>query len=133
MWNEAWCRHPNGAVALRALSAVVADPGALAPAYGRLFGAARVRLAGGCLSVEAGQALLRFTTAEGLSRLYPMARGLAGFPAPWLAALTLAVEDTEKTAACLSEAGVAFTRAGAGQVRVPPRAASGVLVEFLRK
>ncbi len=130
VWNEAWCRHPNGAMALRALTAVVADPGALAPAYGRLFGAARVHSAGGCLSVEAGPALLRFTTAAGLSRLYPMARDLAGFAAPWLAALALAVEDTRGTAACLSQAGVAFTRAGPGRVLVPPGAASGVLVEF---
>ena len=90
----------------------IADPGALAPAYARLFGGAAVRLAGGCLSVETGTALLRFTTTEGLSGLHPLARDLAGFPAPWLAALTLAVEDTRRTAACLSTAGVALVRAG---------------------
>jgi hypothetical protein len=130
VWNEAWCRHANGARAVRSLTAVVADPGVLAPAYARLFGAARVRLADGCLLVETGTALLRFTTAEGLSGLHPLASDLAGFPMPWLAAVTIAVEDTRKTTDCLLEADVAAQPIGDGRVLVPPAEASDVLVEF---
>jgi hypothetical protein len=115
VWNEAWCRHANGARAVRSLTAVVADPGVLAPAYARLFGAARVRLA---------------TTAEGLSGLHPLASDLAGFPMPWLAAVTIAVEDTRKTTDCLLEADVAAQPIGDGRMLVPPAEVSGALVEF---
>ena len=129
VWNEAWCTHPNGARGLRELTAVVDDPGAIAPAYAKLFGAERMELAEGCLRVESGTALLRFTTRGGLEGLHPAAAGLPAYPTPWLAALSVGVADPERTAACLAAAGVAVRR-WRGRLLVPPAEATGVILEF---
>lgn len=130
VWRAAWLDHPNGARALRSVTGVVADPGALAIHYGGLFGFDRVWVSDGAVQVETGGARLRFTTRGWLSRLYPGLAGLPDHPLPWLAGLRIEVGDVGATAALLEAAGVTCARDGASLLRVPPEAACGVLLEF---
>ncbi len=73
---------------------------------------------------------LRFTTPEGLNRLYPGLAGLPRFDPPWLAGLRLEVADLNSTAAYLDTAGVRYLRDGVTLLRVPSDFACGVVVEF---
>ena len=131
VWQEAWQSHPNGACGIRGLTAAVADPGAIARAYGALFGAARVTHADGCLKVDSGTAVLRFATAETLRRLHPGAAELPSIPESGLVALTIAARDLAETAACLTGAGVAYGWDDRRRILVSPLEATGVVVEFV--
>jgi hypothetical protein len=130
VWRASWLDHPNGARALRSVTGVVADPGALAIHYGGVFGFDRVWVSDGAVQVETGSARLRFTTRDWLPRLYPGLTGLPDHPLPWLAGLRIEVADVETSAALLAAAGVTFARDGAGLLRVSPEDARGVLLEF---
>ncbi|MFQ5775489.1 MAG: VOC family protein [Kiloniellaceae bacterium] len=130
VWQHAWLDHANGAGALVSATGVVDDPGAVALAYGALFGADAVWAERGVVEADTGQGRLRFTTPEGLRRLYPGVAGLPRHPAPWLAGLRLAVADLDGTAACLEAAGVAFVRDADILLRLAPDQACGVVLEF---
>ncbi|MEE8505979.1 MAG: hypothetical protein V3S40_07140, partial [Kiloniellales bacterium] len=109
---------------------VVADPGAVALAYGRLFGADAVWADRGQVTVETGRGRLRFTTVEGLNALYPGLAEAPAHPAPWLAGLRLVVADVNATAGYLDAAGVRYLRDGDTMLRLGPDDACGVVVEF---
>jgi catechol 2,3-dioxygenase-like lactoylglutathione lyase family enzyme len=130
VWQQPWLDHSNGARALHSVTGVVADPGEVALAYGRLFGEEAVWADRGQVTVETGAGSLRFTTAEGLAQLYP---GLAAAPAhavPWLAGLRLTVANVNATAGYLDAAGVRYLRDGDTLLRLGPDYACGVAIEF---
>jgi hypothetical protein len=131
VWREAWQSHPNGACGIRGLTAVVADPGAMAGAYGALFGPARVSRTDGCLQVDSGTAVLCFVTEEALRRLHPRAAELPSIPESGLVALTVATRDLAETAACLTGAGVAHGWDDRRRILVSPLEATGVVLEFV--
>ena len=130
VWQSPWLDHGNGARALASVTGVVEDPGAVALAYGRLFGADAVWADRGQVTVETGRGRLRFTTAEGLSALYPGLPEAPAHPAPWLAGLRLAVADVNATAGYLDAAGVRYLRDGDTLLRLPAELACGVAIEF---
>ncbi|MFQ6017490.1 MAG: VOC family protein [Kiloniellaceae bacterium] len=130
VWQAPWLEHANGARGLVSVTGVVGDPGALALAYGGLFGFDKVRVSDGFVEVATGGAVLRFTTPDWLGRLYPGLAGLPAYPVPWLAGLRLAVRDLAWTAALLESAGTPYFRDGDRLLRLPPQAACGVLLEF---
>ncbi len=130
VWQSPWLDHSNGVRALASVTGVVADPGEVALAYGRLFGADAVWADRGQVTVETGRGRLRFSTAEGLSALYP---GLSEAPAhavPWLAGLRLEVANVNATAGYLDAAGVRYLRDGDTLLRLSPDYACGVVIEF---
>ena len=86
VWQEPWLTHPNGVRGIAGLTALVADPAALAPAYARLFGPDHLTVADQGLDVACGDTLLRLTTSEILARRHPSVRAL---PVPSLAVLCL--------------------------------------------
>jgi hypothetical protein len=131
VWRAAWQSHPNGACGLRGLTAVAADPSALAGAYGALFGPARVTHANGCLTVDSGTAVLRFATGEALGRLHPRVAELPSIPESGLVALTIAARNLAETAACLTGAGVAHEWDDRRRILVSPLEATGVALEFV--
>ena len=112
------------------MTGVVADPGTVALAYGRLFGADAVWADRGQVTVETGRGRLRFTTAEGLSALYPGLPEAPAHSAPWLAGLRLVVADVNATAGYLDAAGVRYLRDGDTLLRLGPDYACGVAIEF---
>jgi len=130
VWQSPWLDHGNGARALVSVTGVVADPGEVAFAYGRLFGADAVWADRGQVTVETGRGSLRFTTAEGLATLYPGLPKAPAHTAPWLAGLRLAVADVNATAGTLDAAGVRYLRDGETLLRLSPDYACGVMVEF---
>ncbi len=131
VWQEAWQSHANGASSIRGLTAVVADPGEAARAYGALFGPARVTHADGCLKVDSGTAVLRFATGETLRRLHPRAAELPVIPESGLVALTVATRDLAETAVWLTGAGVAHGWDDRRRIHVSPLEATGVVLEFV--
>jgi hypothetical protein len=130
VWQPPWLDHGNGARALASVTGVVADPGEVAFAYSRLFGADAVWADRDQVTVETGRGRLRFTTAEGLDALYPGLPKAPAHAAPWLAGLRLAVADVNATAGYLDAAGVRYLRDGETLLRLGPDYACGVVVEF---
>jgi catechol 2,3-dioxygenase-like lactoylglutathione lyase family enzyme len=130
VWFPGSTEHANGAMGLAGVTAVADDPAALAEDYARVFGAERVRAEEGALTIEAGEAPIRFLTPEGLAARYPGA-ALDAAPPPYVAALTIAVADREATGAYLSGQGVAHTALPGGGLCVAPGQACGALIEFV--
>lgn len=130
VWYPGSTDHANGAAGLAGATAVAEDPAALAEAYGRVFGADRVRTDSGALTIEAGDAPIRFLTPEALAARYPGV-ALDAAPPPYVAALTIAVADRGATAAYLAGQGVAHTVLPDGGVCVAPADACGAIIEFV--
>ncbi|RMD64335.1 MAG: VOC family protein [Alphaproteobacteria bacterium] len=130
VWQAPWLTHANGARALVSVTAVVEDPGAATLACAPVFGADAVMAGLGTVEVETGRGRLRFTSPEGLARLYPGLAAVPRFAPPWLAGLRVAVDDIGRTAAYLAHAGVAAFHDGGTVLRLAPEAACGVMLEF---
>lgn len=127
-----WLDHPNGARRIVSVTAVVADPGAGAPAYGPLFGEHRVTRGAGTVTVEAGRAAIRFVSVDTLRAELPGSLSLPESPLPWLAVARLAVADAAATAAYLQGAGVAFHQDGEGVLRIGPERTCGAILELVQ-
>lgn len=130
VWQPPWLDHGNGARALASITGVVEDPGEVALAYGRLFGADAVWADRGQVTVETGRGTLRFTTAEGLAQLYPGLPEAPSHVVPWLAGLRLTVANVNATAGYLDAAGVRYLRDGDTMLRLGADYACGVVIEF---
>ncbi|MBM3583233.1 MAG: VOC family protein [Alphaproteobacteria bacterium] len=124
-----WTDHANGALGVRAMLAVVADPAALRVPYERLFGPAAMAATDGMLTVRMGPTTLVVATAEDAAELYP-AFDATPPAVPSVAALTITVVDIARAARVLEAAGVGFERDRGRAVIVPAAAACGVLLEF---
>lgn len=130
VWQAAWCRHPNGASGLLAATVVVDDPSLMAIPYGELFGFNRVWVRDGSVEVNTGRGNLIFTTASYLPRIHPGLSAYPFYPAPWLAALRVAVEQPDATAYFLEQSAVPFRRTGIASLIVAPTESNGVILEF---
>jgi hypothetical protein len=117
-----WLRHANGAVAIAALTAVVEQPAALAPAYERLFGKDAVTAEGGRLTVRVGPHEIRFVPSDAACALPDVAP-------PYLAETVLTSRDLAATAAWFDKQGVAYRRNG-GDIVLPPDETHGVWLRF---
>jgi catechol 2,3-dioxygenase-like lactoylglutathione lyase family enzyme len=123
-----WTEHPNTAVGIRAMLAVVPDPAVLRTPYQRLFGAGAVGETDAMLTVRLGAMSLVVATAEDAAELYPTLDA-ARITVPSIAALTIAVTDIAAAERALTASGVPIEHDG-GTLTVAPRDACGVLLEF---
>ncbi len=130
IWREQWCRHPNGARSIRAVTAVVEDPSAVAIPYGEMFGYDRVVVDDGFVTVNCDNASIRFAMPGTLRRLHPVLTVLPSYRLPWLAAVEVGVEDPEATARYLEAVRLPFLRLGEHRLSVAPIEAGGVIVDF---
>ncbi len=130
--RPAWLAHANGAAALAAVTVVVEDPPALGAAYSRLFGAGAITATDDMLTVHAGPAALVFARAEDFGLLYPEADLEEPADLPFLAAMTVAVDDPAKAARVLADNGVSFHSAAGDALVVPPTETRGVVLELTR-
>ena len=112
-----WLSHANGARRIRAVTAAVPDPVALASVYRTLAGATAVFLGDGGLTVRLPGAVCHFGTAPD---------GIAAGPL----GMAIEVADLPQTADRLAHAGVRFDDAADG-IAVDPRDATGVALSFV--
>lgn len=121
--------HPNGAVGIASLTAVVERPLACMAAYDRVFGAAAATPTDEMVSVHVGGRLIYLITADGFDHLHPDLLGdLPEPPAP--AALSLAVADLGRAAAVLTANGIGFRRKS-GLIAIDPDDALGIGLELV--
>lgn len=130
MRRPEWLRHANGATGLVGLTAVVADPPALADAWERLLGAGSATLTDDTLTVRAGRAFLAFAKPDDLALLHPGVT-LPEAPPPYLAGMTLAVADVDAAQAWLESQGLDPARDAAGVLRLGADGACGAVLEFV--
>lgn len=124
VWAPELMTHANGAVALRAIEMVCADPSHEAAHLARLIDI-RADRDGEAWRVKSGgsRAAFIFMDASELARRYPAA-ARAGAPAQGVAALRIATTDLAAAAALSSAI------AHDGRASVPARRASGVILSF---
>ena len=116
-----WLAHPNGVTGIAAVHLVTEEPGALAPAYRRLFGDDRVAMTVRGLEVDTGRNRLVFTR--------PALSG-TDVPPPAITALELRIAARPVTEAYLKSAGIAFMTLPDGRIAVPPAEANGTSLLF---
>lgn len=131
VWRPDYLSHANGARGLKVVTAVNEEPEAIAPAYEKMFGADRVRSSGGTVIIEIGAGRLRFVTPTGFNSLYPGVTLDGATMLPYLAALSLEVEDRGATAAFFAENGVPHTVLPNGSICLSPAHALGTLLEYV--
>jgi len=125
----AWLVLAIRAVSLKSVITVVEQPGDLAPAYARLFGADAVSADGDSLRVDCGEGELLFVTHDGLQRLYPEI-ALPRRENPWTAAMRIGVLILADAADYLDYKGVKFTTTKRG-IAVLPEQTTGAIIEFV--
>lgn len=130
--RDEWLHHANGALGLASVTFVVEDPFAAAPFYERLFGAGTATPTDNTIAVHTGHGLLLLCRPDELTQLHPEADLDPPPRPPAIVAGTIAVADTDATAAWLEQQGVPFSRDTEGTIRVSPADANGVFLEFAR-
>lgn len=127
VWRPEWLEHPNGAQGIAEVAVAVEMPGELGLAYANLLGMDAVRAADGWIQVQAGGCTLSFLGPAPLAERFPE---LAGGPLPRILGMTVRVADPAATRYYLEVAGVPFAETADGRLRVAPREATGVTLEF---
>ncbi len=126
-----WLRHANGSVGVRALTGVVSDLAAAADAHRRIFGEDGINM-------QNGKLLIQVSDRHSITLLTPDAArvALAGIEMPitqspaYLCLLTLRVDDLKATSDYLSSCGIDHRLMPEKSIRVSPRDARGVALEF---
>ena len=127
----AWLDHPNGAIGIASVTAVVDDPGELIGAWDVMFGPHAATPTDNTVTVHTGRGMVFLTRPEDLTQLHPEAELDQPPHPPAIVALALQVADTDRTARVLTANGVPFSRDGEGTVRVPAADACGLFLEFV--
>ncbi|MBX9634263.1 MAG: VOC family protein [Magnetospirillum sp.] len=130
--NPHWLDHPNGAMGIASVTAIVHEPPELTPAWDVVFGPHSAVLTDDTVTVHTGRGLIYLTRPDELTQLHPDAELDELPPAPALVALALLVVDTDRAAAVLKANGVEFSRDKEGTIRIPPSEACGVFVEMVK-
>ena len=126
-----WLSHANGAQGVASMTAVVEDLAAATVAHARLFGAEAVRREGSALVIETEtNTIIRVVEPPDLGKLSGVLAVDGASKVPSLVLITVAVDDTEKTARHLSAGRIDFARVGGRTIRVGPEETCGVILDF---
>ena len=131
VWHPSCLDHANGAQGVRGVIGVHEHPAEIAPAYAKLFGAAAVTADRDAARIDTGAGTIDFLTPAGYAARFP---GIAPDPAavpPYLAAISIDVEDRAAAASCLRARGVPHRVLADGRVCVAPIEACGTLIAFV--
>ena len=133
VWRPELQQHPNSAIALGSIIAVVDQPRALANAYSRLYAEGSVSETEEGFRVQTGRnsATLLFVDPAAIGSLFP--KQDVALARNRFAAMRILVDDLERTRQLLTGRGVAFTPTPSGGIAVGARQASGAIVEFLAR
>lgn len=130
--QPAWLRHPNGAVNLSSVTALVARPSDWRSVCERLFGIGNVTLTDATLTARIGTGSLVLVSPDDLRVMHPDAvLGVVDGPSRFVG-LRFACLDPAHARQWLKRAGVTHSVDPDGTVRVAPPEATGVVVEFGR-
>ena len=132
MRRPAWLAHPNGARAIRSCTIAVSDVVPLATALRAMFGTAAITETDNVVAAHTGHGVILVAPPEDANLIHPLLDLPDRLAEPRPVALTLEVVDPDRTASFLRLQGVSFSRAPSGDVLVPPDAAHGVALEFVR-
>ncbi|MEC9346128.1 MAG: VOC family protein [Pseudomonadota bacterium] len=127
-----WLRHENTALSIRSMTAVVERPEDHVAAWEALLGPGSTVLTDDVVAAHAGSTPVMLVSPDHLATMYPAAAADPDPAVPSMAVMSIAVEDTDRTAAVLGHNDVAFTRDPAGNVHVPPTESHGVRLVFER-
>lgn len=126
-----WLDHPNGAIGIASVTAIVDEPGELIPAWDLVFGPHSATPTDNTVTVHTGRGLIFLSRPDDLTQLHPEAELEEPPPAPALVALALQVADTDRAASILKANGIQFSRDAEGTIRIPPSEACGIFLEMI--
>jgi hypothetical protein len=121
--QQEWLAHPNGAVALAGVLAVVETAAPLAETFERALGLGAVNTTDDTVTLRLGTQTLLLATADDAASMYPEADDFS-------AVIRVMVDDLPRAADTLADWRIDFDEAG-GRLVVPPDEASGVLLELI--
>lgn len=132
LWQEAaagvpmhseWLAHPNGALGLGGILAVVENPAARIEALETALGVGAVTTTDDTVTLRVGGQAVLLATPDDAAAMYPEAEDFG-------AVVRVLVADLPRAADVLSDWRIDFDEA-AGRLLVPPDEASGVLLELI--
>lgn len=127
-----WLVHPNTAMGITCITAIMDEPIGLLAEYDRVFGPHTAIPTDNTVAVHMGRGLVFLSAPDDLTQLHPEAELDEAPPPPALVVLVLQVADTDKAAALLKANRVEFSRDREGTIRIPPSEACGVFLELSR-
>ncbi|MBL4906999.1 MAG: VOC family protein [Sneathiella sp.] len=126
-----WEIHDNGVKAISSVVILVEEPAVFKEYYSKLCGTLNVTLTDETMTVRVGQFNMIFVSERDLDLLFPGLVIEGDWPEfPYLVAMTFTVGDVVKTEAHFETAGVSIQKISGGTLRVQPKDACGVLLEF---
>jgi hypothetical protein len=131
MRRPEWLAHANGAIGLRGVTIVVDDTVPLLDCYEHLFGLANVHTTDDVLAVRVGRHRILFAGAEDFAAMHPEIELDERAKPPFIALMTLTVDNIETTADYLTTWQVAYDAAADGTLIVQANEANGVALEFV--
>ncbi len=133
MRRPEWLGHANGAIGIASVTIAAQAPMELAPTMGKVFGLSRLADTDNTLAVHTGRGVILVSNAEDLEMLHPEFESCTDRDEPWLAAMTLVVENISATAAYLDSQGIDYRWENSDVIGVPPSATHGVMLEFTHR
>ncbi|MCA1907254.1 MAG: VOC family protein [Magnetospirillum sp.] len=127
-----WLDHPNGAIGIASVSAIVAEPVELTAAWDRILGPHRAVITDDTVTLHTGRGLIFLSRPDDLTQLHPEAELDDLPPPPALVALAVYVSDTDRAALWLKHNDVEFSRDREGTIRIPMSEACGVHLEMIK-
>jgi catechol 2,3-dioxygenase-like lactoylglutathione lyase family enzyme len=126
-----WGQHANGVQYVQSIVVLVDDPKAHKDHYTKLCGSINVTVTDATVTVRIGKLNVIFVAEPDIDLLFPGLVFGAEWPAfPHILSMTLAVENLSATENCLTENGVQTQKIANGSIRIQPKDANGVLLEF---
>jgi hypothetical protein len=126
-----WIVHPNGALGLVAVHAVVEQPATLAKSLAKSWHAVAEEIFEGCALVRTGAVELLLWSASAWQAEYKAIEAMAPQELPQLVGVAVAVERSRPLQALLRANNVGFALGDGGRVIVPPEQAGGLMFEFM--
>ena len=134
VWRSELMTHENGAIALQSVILLSSEPEKTAKRYARLFKDGKIAETDGEIIVSTGRnsAIIRIIPKEANSRLS------SGFEIGKVAnhayaGLGIFVKNLDETKTVLKKNGVTFADRNEKTIVIPPRFASGAIIEFTEK
>ncbi|BAE52780.1 VOC family protein [Paramagnetospirillum magneticum] len=126
-----WTEHANSATGMLSVTALMAEPLELMPAWDRLIGPAAATATDELVTVHTRHGMIFLCMPDDIGQLHPEADEEDLPPAPAMVALTLRITDRAAAVRALQAAGIAYERDRQGKVVIAPEDACGVLIELL--